>query len=194
MRKLSIICDLDSIAADLMKKWMEHYNRDHNAAMTKEHHTSWDVHNNVPIGHRIYEYLYQPGFFEDLEPLPGAIESLNLLQNRGHKVTIATAYSYPGTSATDKVTWCRNHLPFLNKRQIFLGHQKEMLKGDVFIDDSPDNITNYRREWPNACIATISHLYNEHVKDKTDIFALDYKDTAAAWKTIIEGIMKLEAT
>lgn len=189
MKHLRILCDLDAIVADLTKKWLEHYNRDHSDSVTKEDITSWHMANHVKIGEDVHKYLYEPGFFLDLEPLPGAIESLRAMKESGHHVVIVSAPSWPGTSAQDKISWVKKHLPFLNKRDIFLGHHKHMLKGDVFIDDSPTNITAYRKEWGAAArIMTIAHPYNESVKSLVNVFADGYKDTAKAWDTIRRAI------
>lgn len=199
MKPLRILCDLDAIVADLTKKWLERYNRDYADNVTKEDNKHSRMERNVKIGEKIIDYLYEDGFFRDLEPLPGAIKSLRALWDDGHQIVIASAPSWPGTSAQDKISWVREHLPFIKKRSIFLGHEKYMLKGDIFIDDSPDNIKQYRDEWDQykqwhqPKIMTIAHPYNESIRDIVDVYAQSYKNTEIAWGTILKAIHKVAA-
>lgn len=188
MHKLTVLCDMDSIVTDLMQKVLDHYNRDHNDKVTKSDFKTWDIARNVKIGQDIYKYFYRDGFFLDLPAIPGAIEGLRAIQALGHHLVLVSAPSWPGTSASDKISWVKKHLPFINKRDIILGHNKHLIKGDIFIDDSPDNISDYREHWPHAKIMTISHPYNEEVKDVVDVFAESYLETEKAWGTIYRAI------
>lgn len=198
MRKLEILCDMDSIIADLTKKWLEHYNRDFGDNLTHADITKWSMADNVKCTRQeIHNYLYKPEFFLDLEPLPGALEAVESLAKLGHDILIVSAPSWPGTSASDKISWAQKHMPFLNKRDISLMHQKHKLMGDVFIDDSPDNIKLYRqkwgkhKEWHQPKIMTIAYPYNESIKGLVDVYADGFQDTKKAWGTILQAIEEL---
>jgi 5'-nucleotidase len=83
------------------------------------------------------------GFKADLEldfstftPMPGAIDAVAALLDMGHRVYIATTPPWNHPSAWgQKRDWVEKHLPTL-KRKMFLTHHKNMLKGDILIDDS----------------------------------------------------------
>lgn len=189
--KLRIFCDLDEITAQLLKKWLARYNADHDDKLDINT-VVWDgLKKQSKIGDKIYEYLHQPGFFADLEPVEGAIEALEEFKADGHHVVILSAPSYPGSSAVDKLDWVHKHLPFIHKRDVFLGWHKYMLKGDVLIDDSPVNIREYRKEWPETPIFTIAYNHNRDVRHLTDLYAIDSNNTRAAWKAIRQGIREL---
>jgi 5'-nucleotidase len=189
--KLRILCDLDEITAQLLKKWLAKYNADHNDTLDINT-VVWDgLKKQSKIGDKIYEYLHQPGFFADLEPVDGAIEALKEFKDDGHHVVILSAPSYPGSSAVDKLDWIHKHLPFIHKRDVMLGWHKFMMKGDVLIDDSPVNIKEYRKAWPDAHILTIAYNHNKEVAHLTNLYAHDANNTAAAWKAIrgyVKGI------
>ncbi len=191
MRKLKILCDMDGIITDLIKKWIAYYNDDYGEKLTTEDIRHWRMSANVKIGNKIHDYLYVDGFFRDLEPLPGAINALSEMKKMGHEVYIVTAPSWPGTSAQDKISWVREHMPFIKKRDIFLGHNKHMIKGDVFIDDSPENLKEYRQAWPESSIFTIAYPYSWMAKDVVNLCAEDYRDTAKAWDTILGAVSTL---
>lgn len=80
--------------------------------------------------------MKQKGFYRNLKPVKGAIETLDrLLANPALDIYIATK---PTTSnfhsATEKYEWVNEHLPKLIKK-IFLTCDKTKLIGDVLIDD-----------------------------------------------------------
>lgn len=187
MKKLTVLCDMDSIIVALTPKWLKMYNQDHNDNVTLEDIKSWDMAHNVKIGTKIYDYLYTPGFFLDVEPVDGALGAIKWIHDN-HNLVIASAPSWPGNSASDKITWLKKHVPWFNKRDLMLGHHKYLLKGDIFIDDSPENIQAYAKHWPGANIMTISYPYNQGVKNLIHTFAEDYTDTQKAWDTILEDI------
>lgn len=196
LKKLVCLFDMDAILVNLSSKWVAAFNKEHGKNLTKGDVVKyWHMakHDGLKeIGEvALNRYLYEDGFFLDLEPLPGALEAVEAIHNLGHKVYIVSSPSWPGTSAQDKISWVRRHLPFINKRKIFLCHEKSMVKGDVFVDDSPDNLKLYRREWPEAKIMTIAYPYNESAKDLVDVYADGWADTAKAWKTIYESIAAL---
>lgn len=182
---------MDSIITDLTHHWLSRYNADHGDNKTKADITDWQMHTCIPIKFKIYDYLYEPGFFADLPAIPGALVALESLVKLGHNIIVASAPSWPGTSASDKISWIQKHAPFIHKRNMMLGHHKYLLKGDVFIDDSPTNIEDYRAAWPETPIMTIAHPYNQHIKPLTNVFAEDYAHTEVAWAAILEAITKI---
>jgi hypothetical protein len=138
------------------------------------------------------DYLYSERFFLDVDPIPGAIETIKEWKEEGHEVIIVSAPSWPGNSATDKITWVKERMPFFNKRDMFLGHHKWMIRGDILIDDSPDNIKLHRQEWGTQTrIMTIAYPFNEPVKHLVDVFALDYLNPLKAWAELKLAVERL---
>ena len=92
MKKLTILCDLDEIAACLLDKWLGEYNEDNNDNVTVSKLTSYKIHAHVKIGEDIYKYIDKDEFFSDLKPMPGAVDALTSLANDGHNVVFASAH------------------------------------------------------------------------------------------------------
>lgn len=187
-RPLNILCDADAIAADLLGKWLIWYNAKYNDNLTIEHITEWDLHKFVKkeCGYKIYDFIDTGDAYRDLDPLPGAVEAIKALDKAGHNVVMVSAGSKHPDTAGHKLEWFKRVLGFSRKKCI-IGHQKELIRGDVFIDDSPPNIQKYRAAWPNTPIMTIAYPYNESVKDicwRAD----SYKDTLSAWTTMMHWI------
>ena len=74
--------------------------------------------------------------FSKFEPMPGALEAVRDLIEMGHDLFIATTppWNHPDAWG-QKRHWIEEHLPQL-KRKMFLTHRKDLLIGDVLIDDS----------------------------------------------------------
>lgn len=79
------------------------------------------------------------GAYLNMKPIPGAIEAVKILIERGHDVWIATK---PPTAtpqaSSEKVQWMLNHLPEL-KRKMIITPDKGLLGNvdDFLIDDRP---------------------------------------------------------
>ena len=81
--------------------------------------------------------MYEAGFFESLQPLPGAISSVTRLINENewdiHILTQPVAKS--PVSYMEKANWICKHLPDLRDK-IILTQNKGLLIGNVLVDDS----------------------------------------------------------
>ena len=106
--------------------------------------------------------------FSHFEPMPGAIESVRELIELGHDVFIASTAPWNNPKAWgQKRDWIEEHLPELS-RKVFLTHRKDLLIGDILIDDSnyrgqPDfkgtwiHFGQYGYDWPKT-VETIKML------------------------------------
>jgi 5'-nucleotidase len=181
---MRIICDLDSIVVDLMSAWLRDYNAAHNDSATEENFLTWDMHKHVKGGKAIYGIINQPGYFRHLPMLPGAEDALKTLVRRGHEVYLVTAASFP-VNYVDKIEWCAEYLPFIDKKNVVVAHAKHIIPADAIIDDGPHNAEAYRKAHPNAQVLTIGYPYNKSCPHYTDILGY-YTDTASAWAEILE--------
>lgn len=75
------------------------------------------------------------GFFILLEPIEGAIEAVNKLQEK-YDVWILTRPSFPNLNCyTEKAIWVRKHLGYEMQKKLILAGDKSFLIGDYLIDD-----------------------------------------------------------
>ena len=81
----------------------------------------------------------QYGFFINLKPLPGAIESVNKLK-KDFEVWILTRPSVYNISCySEKALWVKNYLGFEMQERTILCTDKSLLKGDYLIDDQTNH-------------------------------------------------------
>ncbi len=142
MSKPVLLFDLDGICSNLMKKWLTTYNQDWDDRLTEADITSWDWDHLVKpaCGKRIYHYLNRPGFFADLEPLSGCVESLERLSAFVELVVVTAS---PREACGDKMDWVRRHLPMVPKGNIVITYRKDLVRGDFMFDDAPRNLMHH---------------------------------------------------
>lgn len=79
-----------------------------------------------------------PGFFENLRPIEGAIESVNQL--RGTETFEVYVLTAPSTrnplSYTEKRLWIERHFGYEFTKQLIICSNKGLLKGDYLVDDN----------------------------------------------------------
>jgi 5'-nucleotidase len=150
-----ILLDMDGVLCDLIGKWFAIYNKEHHDHIDLSQMSEWEPHLYAKKGKAIYHYLSQPGFFRDLSPIPGAIEGVKQLLNEGFDVVIVTAAK---TGQRDKMQWVKEHLPFLDTRNVIFAHRKELVRGDVLFDDAPHNLVAFA---PYGIAVAMAYPYNQ---------------------------------
>jgi 5'-nucleotidase len=81
----------------------------------------------------------QPGFYRDLEPLPGAIEAFKKLCNHYNVYLLSTASWENPSSFTDKRLWVAEHLGDYAYKRLILTHNKGHFMGRALVDDRIKN-------------------------------------------------------
>jgi 5'-nucleotidase len=106
-----IMVDLDGVVADYEKA---------------RKYTTWEQRN-------------EKGFFENLDPLPGAIEAVNTLAKHHDVWFLSTAPWTNVYSWTEKRIWVEKHLGELAFKKLMLSHDKSKVIGNYLIDDNLHN-------------------------------------------------------
>ncbi len=191
MRRLTVLCDLDGMVADLMTPWLRAYNQQYGDTLTHAQLLDFDIHHFVKpeCGQKIYDFINSGDVYTQLEPLAGALSGIEVIEQMGHNVVIVTAGAKHVHTAGHKLEWCKKHLGF-NRKKVIIAHQKELVRGDVFLDDSPKMIRNYRAAWPNTPILTIAYPHNLCVEGLCTRYP-SFEDTFTAWQGMVEGIEQI---
>jgi len=82
-----------------------------------------------------------PHIFRDLKPIKGAIKAVNiLLDATNYNVYFLSTAPWDNPSAwTDKRLWIEEQFGEKINRRLILTHRKDLVKGDILIDDRPNN-------------------------------------------------------
>lgn len=89
-----------------------------------------------------------PGIFSLMDPMPGAIEAVQLLARHFDVYILSTSPWNNPTAASDKMEWIKKHLNNIFHKRVILSHHKELLQGDYLIDDNFKNgASEFQGEW-----------------------------------------------
>ena len=91
-----------------------------------------------------------PHIFRDLKPIKGAIKAVNiLLDATNYNVYFLSTAPWNNPSAwIDKRIWLEEQFGDKINRKLILTHRKDLVKGDILIDDRPNNgAKDFEGEW-----------------------------------------------
>ncbi len=80
-----------------------------------------------------------PHIFGLMEPMPDAIESYHRIAEKYDTYILSTAPWGNPSAWHDKVVWVKKHIGEIAKKRLILSHHKHLCKGDILIDDRPNN-------------------------------------------------------
>ncbi len=141
MKKLTILVDMDDTIEHLLDAWVGWVNKKYGRNVKSEDVTTWDVSKAFEglTKNQVYEVLNDSDFWQTVEPVSGASEVLQRFIEKGHKVYIVTATTYESVQAKmDKLLF--RYFPFLSWNDVIITSHKQMIKGDVLIDDGIHNL------------------------------------------------------
>ena len=90
------------------------------------------------------------GLFRNLKPIKDAVGSVNkLLSSEQYDVYFLSTAPWNNSSAwTDKRLWIEEQFGDKINRRLILTHRKDLVIGDILIDDRPNNgAENFQGEW-----------------------------------------------
>jgi len=93
-----------------------------------------------PRGHA---HVRSPGFFRQAPLIAGGRETLEELNRRYELYIVSAATEFP-LSLAEKVEWLGEHFPFIPWQRIVLCGSKEIVSGDIMIDDHFKNLDLFK--------------------------------------------------
>jgi 5'-nucleotidase len=156
-----VAVDVDEVCANMIAEWLRRYNRAYDDNLRPDDIRGWAMAPQVKpeCGNRIYEFLNQPGFYDCVEPIDGALEAVNTMRAEGHRVLFVSS-CVVGT-VDSKVRWLQAHdfLPAGNSVKDFIAAtDKSLIGADVLFDD---HILNVEAFPGFAFLVTVPHNSEE---------------------------------
>ncbi len=194
MTPLTILVDLDAITADLLTKWLHVINTEFGETLTIRDIQTFHVADacRKEIRHKIYPIIERPGFYADLNLIPGAQDFLSQWKMLGHNVLFCSSPPTPW-GAGEKYQWILDHFGELGftRKDVILANKKHLIHGDVLIDDYPKNAAEYRAAWPRAHTITIGYPYNMDERGAYNFVAGSWQRPYDAWQQLDQYIQAL---
>lgn len=181
MNKLTILVDLDDTLENLCETWVDELNRRHELSVTMDDITQWDMTKAFPTLSReqIYQPLVNAELWKRVTPLPEAPEYLKRIIDDGHEVWIVTASYYTALGVKLDNTLFK-HFPYITPRNVITAYNKQMIKGDIMIDDAPHNLEGARN------LKILVDAPHNRAFDESTIGAV----RAKSWQDIYEFVLE----
>ena len=138
---MRILLDMDDVLEELLPAWCDVLNSRYGTSVNPDSITKWDMTENFPSlsAKEIYNPLLEPDFWDCVKPAPGAVDSVKKLQEQGHDVYVVTA-SHLRTIAPKMERVLFRHFPTLTWDHVVVTQNKQLLHGDILVDDAPHNL------------------------------------------------------
>ncbi|MBR0165097.1 MAG: hypothetical protein IJQ12_10535 [Lachnospiraceae bacterium] len=140
MKKKVILVDMDDTLENFTEAWVDYANRRFGTSVAPEEITDWDpsVHFEGVSHDEMYDLILEDDFYYTLKPLEDAAHYLKKIMDAGHEVLIVTSTQHQVVPIKMEQVLFR-FFPFLTWDQVIVTSRKQMLRGDILIDDAPHN-------------------------------------------------------
>lgn len=132
-----VLFDMDDVISDFVGYLLKCYNEANHCNIERSAITSWDLSHFNPPMRDIY---IQKGFFLQIPEKNHSLDVIDeLIQSGKYDVYIITACNSVN-EFHEKIEWLSEKMPHFNMNRIISCKEKEMIRGDVLIDDKIANL------------------------------------------------------
>ncbi len=138
---MTILVDMDDTIERLLEALVSRANERFGRNASVDDVTDWSIVCAFPgiAKRQILDFMREPDFWDTVKPMPGAVEGLKHFMDEGHQVYIVTATESEHVAGKmEKVLF--RYFPFLSWDQVIITCRKQMIRGDVLIDDGIHNL------------------------------------------------------
>lgn len=133
------LIDIDGVCASLVQYILDRCAPDLSPSQMTQFHF-FDL---LPNSKHAYELLDNPQTWRNLEPYAQARRSIELHQRLGRRVVfVSKPWEGCPQWAHERKAWIRKHLD--PKPKVIWTKHKELVMGDVFIDDRPEHVISWQ--------------------------------------------------
>ena len=147
-KKLTILVDMDDTIEFLLEAWVKYLNDKYHLDVKLDDIYEFDMSISYPTlsWEQIYEPLMLEEFWKTVRPIPYADYVLEKLIEDGHSVYIVTNSYYKTLKMKFDLVLFK-YFPFLKSSNVIIASKKQMIIGDILIDDYPNNLIggNYKK-------------------------------------------------
>lgn len=138
---MTILVDMDEVLDQLLQAWIPYLNKKYGMDVDPEDVTGWWVTDFYPglTRKQVYGALKDEELWATVKPVPGASEGLRKLMADGHEIFVVTNSDYRTVKIKMETVLFR-YFPFLSWDNVILTAKKQMIRGDVLIDDGIHNL------------------------------------------------------
>ena len=141
MKQLTVLVDFDQTLNNLNEAWVAYLNERHGTTVKTDDIKCWDMTKAFPTltPNEIFKPLLEEALWERVIPLPKAYDNICKLKYDGHKVYVVTT-SNPVTVPIKLQKVLFKYFPFFTYNDVIITSHKQLIIGDVLVDDAPHNL------------------------------------------------------
>lgn len=141
MSKLVILVDMDDTIENLLEEWVHTLNEQYRRYVLLDDIRCWDVRAAFPglSDEQVFAPLYTDALWRRVKPKWDAVEYVQKLIDDGHEVYIVTSSNFKTISTKIESILCR-YFPYIRMDHVIVCTKKQMIRGDVMIDDGVHNL------------------------------------------------------
>lgn len=138
---MRILIDMDDTLEHLSDAWVALLNKKYGFDVKREDIDNWDIASFFPGLDRkqVFEPLHTDDFWQTVEPFEDASDVLQQMIEDGHDIYIVTSSHYQGLKGKLENALFRFY-PFISRKNVIVTYNKQMIRGDVLIDDGVHNL------------------------------------------------------
>ena len=138
-----ILLDQDNVLADFERGFLEEWQIAHPDKPSIAYHErrTFNIREDYPahLQQEVQSIYLSPGFFRNLQPIPGALEAVREIMALGHDIRICTSpLNQYHNCVKEKYEWVETHLGHEFTQRLILTKDKTFVHGDILIDDKPE--------------------------------------------------------
>lgn len=134
---------MDDVLENLSEAWVEYLNNKFGTNVDAESVTDWQIYLFFPelSKDQVYGALAEDALWGTVKPIDGAYDALESLIRDGHQIYVVTTSHYLALATKMEEVLFR-YYPFIRWNQVILTSNKQMIRGDVLIDDGIHNLVD----------------------------------------------------
>ncbi|MBO9620425.1 MAG: 5'(3')-deoxyribonucleotidase [Niabella sp.] len=135
-----LIVDMDGVLADVYSQFKKYETEEFGSVQPDRDlrgKTEREAYKNVRV------YVNSPGFFLNAPVMAGSIAVMEELNKAYELFIVSSAMEFP-LSLYEKYQWLQQHFSFLSWQQIVLCGSKQVITGDIMLDDHFKNLDHFR--------------------------------------------------
>ena len=141
MRKIIVLIDMDDTMTYFVRAWCQRLNQAHGTNLSDSDIRSWEVEEYFPTltKEQVIAPILEDDFWQYVEPKEDAAKYIQMLMEEGFDVYICTASSFDTIKSKFDCILGR-YFPFISWKQIIVTQNKQLVSGDIIIDDGIHNL------------------------------------------------------
>ena len=159
-----LLLDMDGIVSQFVPAFLHVYAR-YGGVIPSHLALRWNFFEALPDQSAVKRTWDDPAIFLHQEPYHGAVDAVKHLHDAYQLMIVSTAPPPLDVHIPAKVRWVQRYLPWLSHKQLIFTDHKELIRGDVLIDDHIENVLGWLGTNDGGLGILINRPWNEAGRD-----------------------------